>query len=148
MTLNITKLNAVLDTAEVLPGMDIKIKEISRDGDRAIYAAEIPNNGHVTPHYHPKLDGGTEWYQIIEAGVGAIMYTGNPLTENNEVVKVEWDLPNLINAGDFFVVPNGVVHSLVAGPERLRFIFGCPDAHLDNTKDKIVLENFSPPISD
>jgi oxalate decarboxylase/phosphoglucose isomerase-like protein (cupin superfamily) len=145
MALNVKNLNSVLDEAAALQGMGIQIKEITRDGDRAVYAAEIPAQGHVTSHYHPKLDGGTEWYQVIEAGEDAVMHTGKPIIENDEVVKVEWDEPSPITVGDFFIVPNGVVHSLVAGQKRLRFVFGCPDAHLDNSKDKVVLEKFPAP---
>ena len=148
MTLNVRNLNDVLNEAEPLPGMGIKIKEVSRDGDRAVYVAEIPGKspgkGYVTSHYHPDPGGGTEWYQVIEAGEGAVMCTGKPKIKDQKVVDVEWDEPTLIKPGDFFVVPNGIVHSLVSGKDRLRFVFDCPDAHLDNDRDKVVLEDFIP----
>ena len=149
MTLDIISFNTILDKAKPLPGMGIKIKEVSRDGDRAVYIAEIPGKssgmGYVTSHYHPNLKGGTEWYLVIEAGDGAVMCTGKPKIKNQKTVGVEWDEPTPIREKDFFVVPNGTVHSLVSGKNRLRFIFGCPDAHLDNKRDKVVLEDFIPP---
>jgi hypothetical protein len=149
MPLDIKSLHEILDDAEPLSGMGIKIKEVSRDGDRAVYVAEIParapGKGYVTSHYHPKLDGGTEWYMVIEAGIGAVMCSGTPKIEKGKTTDVEWDPPAPISTGDFFIVPNGVVHSLVSGEHRLRFVFGCPDAHLDNNRDKIVLEKFLPP---
>ena len=149
MTLNVINLNKILDTAEELSGMGIKIKEISRDGDRAVYVAEIPGKspgkGYITTHYHPNPDGGTEWYQVIDAGSDAFMCTGKPVIKNKKVINVKWNKPSPIRPHDFFIVPNGVVHSLVSGKVRLRFIFGCPDEHLNNTRDKIVLEQFIPP---
>src|SRR3989344_1353393 len=149
MTLNVRNLHDILNEAEPLPGMGIKIKEVSRDGDRAVYVAEIPGKspgkGYVTSHYHPDLNGGTEWYQMIEAGVDAVMCTGKPKTEDGKVVDVKGDKPAPIKSGDFFIVPNGIVHSLVSGKDRLRFVFGCPDAHLNNDRDKVVLEDFLPP---
>src|SRR3989344_1820496 len=97
MTLNVINLNKILDTAEPLSGMGIKIKEISRDGDRAVYVAEIPGKslgkGYVTSHYHPNPDGGTEWYQVFEAGEKAVMCTGKPKFKGKKVVDVEWDDP-------------------------------------------------------
>lgn len=50
MKLNVNNLNHILNRAKLLPGMGIKIKEIGRDGDRAVYVAEIPAKGHVTSH--------------------------------------------------------------------------------------------------
>ena len=149
MAFNVRNLNDVLNEAEPLSGMGIKIKEVSRDGDRAVYVAEIPGKspgkGYVTSHYHPDPDGGTEWYSVIEAGEGAVMCTGEPKIKDQRVVDVEWNKPAAIKSGDFFIVPNGTVHSLVSGKNRLRFVFGCPDAHLDNNRDKVVLEDYLPP---
>ena len=73
------------------------------------------------------------------------MCTGRPEFEGQKTIGVEWGEPTPIREGDFFVVPNGIVHSLVSGKKRLRFAFGCPDAHLDNERDKVVLEDFIPP---
>jgi mannose-6-phosphate isomerase-like protein (cupin superfamily) len=73
------------------------------------------------------------------------MCTGKPILDGEKVVDVAWDKPTPINENDFFIVPNGVVHSLVAGEKRLRFTFGCPDAHLDDDIDKVVLAEFMPP---
>ena len=140
MRLKVKNLNSVLNKAKPLPGMGIKIKEVGRDGDRAVYVAEIPAKGYVTAHYHPDLKGGTEWYQVIEAGKDAVMCTGKPKLKGKKAVGVKWDKPTPIKSEDFFIVPNGIVHSLVAGKKRLRFVFSCPDAHLDNDRDKVVLE--------
>ena len=148
MSLQISNLNEILDKAEPLAGMGIIISEISRDGDTAVYVAQIPEKspgkGYVTPHFHPILDGGTEWYQIIEAGEDAFMHTGKPIKKDTGY-EVDWDKPSPIKPGDFFIVPNGIVHSLVSGTKRLRFLFGCPDSHLDNDVDKIVLDGVLPP---
>lgn len=150
MQLKVVQLDKILDEAKELSGMGIKIKEISRDGDRAVYVAEIPGKSpgksYVTSHYHPKPDGGTEWYQVFEAGKDAVMCTGEPILENEKTVDVKWNEPTPIKEGDFFIVPNGVVHSLVSGENRLRFMFGCPNAHLDNDFDKVVLDDFVPPV--
>ncbi len=149
MKLHVNNLHKILDEAEPLPGMGIKIKEICRDGNQAIYVAEIPakapGKGYVTPHYHPDIDGGTEWYQIIEAGKDAVMCFGQPQIKNDKTADVIWEKSAPIKTNDFFIVPNGVVHSLVAGKKRLRFVFGCPDAHLDNNIDKVVIDSALPP---
>lgn len=148
MKFTTSNLHQVLDDAQPLSGMGIKIKEVSRDGDRAVYVAEIPakapGKGYVTPHYHPDLEGGTEWYQVIEAGDDAVMCTGEPVLKDGKAVDVKWDESKPIKEDDFFIVPNGMVHSLVAGKNRLRFVFGCPDAHLDNAIDKVVVDVVPP----
>ena len=99
----------------------------------------------MTSHYHPDLKGGTEWYHIIEAGKDAFMCTGKPIIDKKDP-SVRWDMPTEIKPGDFFIIPNGVVHSLVSGKKTLRFLFGCPDAHLDDKKDKVVLKDCVPPV--
>lgn len=144
MSLIINNIDKIIREAETLAGMGIKIAELARDEDRGVYVGKIPSKGHVTPHYHPDLDGGTEWYQIVEAGEDAFMHTGRPklLQDNNpgsSGESVDWDEPVRIMTHDFFIIPNGTVHSLVAGEQRLRFIFGCPDAHLQEGVDKIAL---------
>lgn len=147
--MDIENLDEIVENAQALPGMGIKIVELNRDGDRAVYVAEIPAGGKVTPHYHPDLDGGTEWYFVVKSGPDAYMYAGKPVIgEDGVVFDVKWDKPQQISPQDHFVVPNGYVHSLAAGRQPLRFLFGCPDAHLDNDRDKVVLERFEPPQYD
>lgn len=150
MDFKVLDLNIILDEAEDLSGMGIKTKEVSREGDRAVYIAEITprpaGQGYVTPHYHPDLKGGIEWYQIIETGEDAFMCIGLPELAEEKDIEIKWNKPYPIKAGNFFIVPNGMVHSLVSGKSRLRFMFGCPDAHLDNNRDKIVIAGARPPI--
>ena len=144
MKIDINLLTELLENAEPLNNMGIKIEEISRDGDRAVYVAEIPAGERVTPHYHPNLSGGTEWYHVFESSDDAEMNYGTPIIDGVEVVDVKWDEPLKIYNNSFFIVPNGIVHSLFAGKSKLRFTFGCPDAHLDDNLDKVVLAEFKP----
>ena len=43
MTFKIQNIKSILEKAVPLPGMGIKIIEVSRDNNRAVYAAEIPS---------------------------------------------------------------------------------------------------------
>ena len=116
------------------PKVNIKIAKLTGNDSFSLYVTEIPANGKVGAHFHKE---GLETYEIL-SGKG-MMYIGTPLADN----AVEWHTPVEVNGGDFFTIPNGMVHQL-KNPfeEKLVLVFGCPESHL-GTDRTIVQEKSS-----
>lgn len=90
------------------------------------HSAEHPN--YVNPHYHLHVQ---EPYRFLQ-GADMEMNTG---TVNEG--SVEWAEPQVVNAGEEFVIGEGRVHSLCNnGTTPVDFVFACPKSHLvDNTPE-------------
>ena len=120
-----------LSVAKPDPVVSIRHGEIS--GGESSYrkhVAAIPQQ--VGCHYHAI---GDEDYAVVE-GQG-ILFFGRVI--DGSVSLEEWKSIE-VGVGDSFVIPEGYAHQLrKTGSEDLTILFGCPDAHLDDDKDRYLL---------
>ena len=118
---------------KVEPDNVVGILHASLTGDENCrsHVAQIPEK--VGAHVHFI---GDESYSVV-AGEGLLHYG---LT--NENGNVEWETPLPVSTGQSFVIPEGCAHQLEKkGGEDLVILFSCPDSHLNDTLDRMMLEN-------
>lgn len=119
--------------SEATPDPVVSIRHGEIPGGEPSYrkhVAAIPQQ--VGCHYHAI---GDEDYAVVE-GQGILFFgqVTDGTVEPNEWKSIE------VSTGDSFVIPEGYAHQLrKTGPEALTILFGCPDSHLDNDKDRYLL---------
>lgn len=114
--------------------VNIRHATISGNESYRIHVAAIPKQ--VGCHVHKV---GNEDYSVV-AGQGVLYFA--PVTNKGSGCYVEesdW-LRMSVSEGDSFVIPEGYAHQLRrTGVGELTILFGCPDAHLNDSKDRTML---------
>ena len=123
-----------LSQAKPDPVVHIRHAAIGGNADYRIHVAAILQK--VGCHFHAH---GNEDYAIV-SGHGTLHW-GKVVPSSNGP-NVVWEKPVDVDTGDSFVIPEGYAHQLAKhGEEDLIILFGCPDAHLDDSIDRTILPN-------
>jgi mannose-6-phosphate isomerase-like protein (cupin superfamily) len=116
------------------PVVGIRHAAIAGDHSYRIHIAAIPQQ--VGCHFHRE---GVEDYVIVE-GEGVLHFGRVTDDSINPLVSPENWRQLAVRAGDAFVIPPGFAHQLrKSGSCDLTLLFGCPDTHLDDSKDRTIL---------
>ena len=127
--------------AQLDPVVGIRHAALSGDAQYRLHVAAIPTQ--VGCHFHLK---GDEDYAIV-SGQGTLHW--GKVRSQNGVHEITWETPLDVQVGDRFVIPAGYAHQLrKRGHDELVIVFGCPDSHLDNTKDRTLLSDAPTPSAD
>lgn len=124
---------AALEKAVNDPSVGIRHASVVGNEAYRIHVAGISDK--VGAHYHSV---GDEDYTVV-LGEGALYW--GPVVDD-ESPKVPF--VQAVKEGDHFVIPEGYAHQLKnTGRGELVILFGCPDAHLDDLKDRHLLEDLT-----
>lgn len=105
---------------------------LSGDTNYRLHVASIPSQ--VGCHFHAV---GNEDYAIV-SGCGTLHW--GKASKTNDQYRVEWERSIEVKTGDSFVIPAGYAHQLrKRGEENLVILFGCPDSHLRDDQDRMLL---------
>jgi mannose-6-phosphate isomerase-like protein (cupin superfamily) len=89
----------------------------------------------VNNHFHRV---GPEHYAVVEGS--GIMFFGKVVESFGKAPTVEKPYSMYVEKGDTFTIPEGYAHQLCSlGGQPITLIFSCPDSHLDNNQDRIML---------
>ncbi|MBI2426962.1 MAG: hypothetical protein HYV34_03870 [Candidatus Kerfeldbacteria bacterium] len=111
----------------IVPLPDVQSVELEPGVTYDYYAARVlPSSADhpnfVKPHYH---EHGKEPYRFLQ-GTGFEMNTGTV-----QDGRVEWAEPQVVHAGEEFVIGESQVHSLRNNSTApVDFVFACPKSHL------------------
>jgi mannose-6-phosphate isomerase-like protein (cupin superfamily) len=120
---------AALGSAVPDPVVNIRHAPIAGSAEYRTHVAAIPRQ--VGCHFHAE---GDEDYAVV-AGKGTLHW--GKVSKDG---RVAWEQPVEVSEGDSFVIPEGYAHQLrKRGDGDLVIVFGCPDSHLDDDKDRTVL---------
>lgn len=122
------------------PVVQIRHAEISGDAQSRIHVAAIPSK--VGCHFHA---AGDEDYVVV-SGKGTL-YWGKVEQQDDGQYKVLQETPVPVTTGDRFVVPEGYAHQLAKSSDSaddLVILFRCPDSHLNDTEDRVILPQLAP----
>mgnify|MGYP003394137874 CR=1 FL=1 len=98
------------------------------------HVAAIPER--VKNHVHFE---GREDYAVV-GGKGRLHWGKVVQNEQGQYSVPQAETPVVIEAGHIFVIPNGYAHQLErVGNEDLTILFNCPDSHLNNDLDRVML---------
>ena len=119
--MEITNMYEALRNTVVDPKVGIKVVKLAGDAEISLFAAEIPPEKAVRPHYHNK---GIEIYKMIEG-------EGQMSIGDVEGASVRWVKSARLKKGDAVTVPAGKVHTLKNDTGHAVFVlFICMPEHL------------------
>lgn len=122
----------VLEEVRLDSAVGIAHAVIGGDESYRTHVAAIPER--VGCHFHKV---GTEDYAVV-AGQGTLHW--GVVDAQSSPYRVIWNEPVDVQAGDSFVIPEGYAHQLVRrGDQPLVILFACPDSHIDDANDRILL---------
>ncbi len=124
---------SALKRCEADPGAQIRHAPIAGTAAYRTHVAEIGES--VTCHFHQR---GDEDYAIL-SGRGRLHW-GAVVKTADGAFDVAWEAPLSVASGDSFRIPAGYAHQLEnLGRDAMVILFGCPDSHIDDCADRIML---------
>lgn len=123
----------VLDTVVPDAVAGIRHAAVKGNAEHRLHVAAIPEKVNCHVHFH-----GEEGYGVV-AGTGRLHWGQVTISADN-TPSIKWEKPVDVKAGESFIIPEGYAHQLQkTGNSDLVIVFGCPDTHLDNTQDRLML---------